>query len=87
MSISAIYLNESLLGAGRDQCVGIDALALKLSKSFILSSVASEGFSVLITVPCRKQVLERVMTLDRCFANTEMLLKIPCRDAGRCKAS
>lgn len=63
MSISAIYLNESLLGAGRDQCVGIDALALKLSKSFILSSVASEGFSVLITVPCRKQVLERVMTL------------------------
>lgn len=61
MSISAIYLNESLLGAGRDQCVGIDALALKLSKSFILSSVASEGFSVLITVPCRKQVLERVM--------------------------
>lgn len=30
-SISAIYLNESLLGLGRHQCVGIDALALKLS--------------------------------------------------------
>lgn len=58
VTISVMCLNECLLGVGRDQSVGIDALALKLSKSFKLSSVVSEGFSVLITDPCRKQVLK-----------------------------